>query len=91
MINQCLIDTRSKYSKGYRVTITRDKSDLINDSELWPEGLILNRFTFSKEEKIAFRSLKLTNNNFKSISINRNNIHVSCLQLRNMTLKDHTN
>jgi hypothetical protein len=93
VINQCRIDTRSKYSKAYRVTITKDKSDLIKDSELWPKGLILNRF--SKEEKIAFRAPKLTNNNSKSISINRNNIHVSGLQLRknssNPILEDHTN
>ncbi len=40
VINQCRIDTRSKYSKAYRVTITKDKSDLIKDSELWPKGLI---------------------------------------------------
>ncbi len=93
VINQCRIDTRSKYFKAYRVSITKDKSDLISDSELWPHGLILNRFTFSKEEKIAFKSLKLTNN--KSVSINRNNIHVSDSQLRNnssnMIQDDHTN
>jgi hypothetical protein len=95
VINQCRIDTRSKYSKAYRITITKDKSDLIKDSELWPKGLILNRFTFSKEEKIAFKAQKLTNNNSNSISSNRNNIHVSGSQLRNNSsntiLEDHRN
>ena len=95
VINQCRIDTRSKYSKAYRVTISKDKSDLIKDSELWPKGLILNRFTFSKEEKIAFRAPKITNNNSNSISSNRNNIQLSGSQLRNNSsntiLEDHTN
>jgi len=56
VIHQNRIDTRSKFSKAYRITISRDKCNLINDSGLWPKNLILNRFTFSKEEKLSFRS-----------------------------------
>ena len=73
VIYQCRIETRSKFSKAYRVTIPRDQSNLINDSGLWPKDLILNRFTFSKEEKLAFRSFKSNNNKPNNVLINRGN------------------
>jgi hypothetical protein len=41
VIHQCRIETRSKFSKAFRVTIPRDKSDSKNDSGLWPSNLIL--------------------------------------------------
>ena len=46
---------------------------MINDSGLWPKDLILNRFTFSKEEKLAFRSFKSNNNKPNNVLINRGN------------------
>jgi len=72
VINQCRIQTRSKFSKAYRVTISKDNSALINDSGLWTKNLILNRFTFSKEEKLSFRSFRLDNGNTNNMLSNRN-------------------
>ena len=69
------IQTRSRASKAFRVTISKDYCQSIYNPQLWPKNLIINRFTFSREEKDAYRSSLYTKSNYRhSHSNNINSI-----------------
>ena len=48
VLNLTRIQTKSITSKAFKLTIPKSQIDIIGNSELWPIGMILNKYTFPK-------------------------------------------
>ena len=73
VINLSNIQTRSVTSKAYKLTIPKDEAFKLMNHELWPKGMLINKYTFPKHRYYndQYKSRYNANNYQNSFDFNR--------------------